>query len=114
MLAQRLRHTARKPPLIVIYVPKTPEIPDKSTVWSHLHTISGNREDTAQVAFKQAQTTYYASHYWNPYFFHGTKTCIFEIVEQLGWKPPDILIVPVGMDIALSVYRFGFTTRDHR
>jgi threonine synthase len=62
----------------------------------HLHKIPGSREDTAQAAWQQAQTTYYASHYWNPYFFHGTKTCIFEIVEQLGWKPPDILIVPVG------------------
>jgi threonine synthase len=63
---------------------------------AHLHKIPGSREDTAQAAFQQAQTTYYASHYWNPYFFHGTKTCIFEIVEQLGWKPPDSLIVPVG------------------
>jgi len=63
---------------------------------AHLHKIPGSREDTALAAFRHAQTTYYASHYWNPYFFHGTKTCVFEIVEQLGWKPPDILIVPVG------------------
>jgi threonine synthase len=63
---------------------------------AHLHTIQGSRQDTAGAAFKQAQTTYYASHYWNPYFFHGTKTCIFEIVEQLGWNIPETIFVPVG------------------
>ncbi len=61
-----------------------------------LHKIPGSREQTAQVALQQAKTTYYASHYWNPYFFHGTKTFVFEVVEQLGWKVPDLLIVPVG------------------
>jgi threonine synthase len=61
-----------------------------------LHKIPGTREDTAKAVWHAAQSTYYASHYWNPYFFHGTKTCIFEIVEQLGWNIPDIIILPVG------------------
>jgi len=61
-----------------------------------LHRIPGTREDTAKAVFLAAQSTYYASHYWNPYFFHGTKTCIFEIVEQLGWNVPDAIILPVG------------------
>ena len=82
-----------------IYVPEKTS-PEKlmqiKQYGAHLHTIPGSREDTAQAAGKHAQTTYYASHYWNPFFFHGTKTCIFEIVEQLGWKSPDSLIVPVG------------------
>lgn len=82
-----------------IYVPEKTS-PEKlmqiKQYGAHLHKIHGTREETAKTALQQAQTTYYASHYWNPYFFHGTKTCIFEIVEQLGWKPPDILIVPVG------------------
>jgi threonine synthase len=63
---------------------------------AHLHKIPGNREDTAKAVLQQAQQTYYASHYWNPYFFHGTKTFLFEVVEQLGWTTPDILIIPVG------------------
>jgi threonine synthase len=61
-----------------------------------LHKIHGSREDTATAAVQQAEKTYYASHYWNPYFFHGTKTFIFEVVEQLDWRTPDILIIPVG------------------
>ncbi|MBN1859948.1 MAG: threonine synthase [Candidatus Thermoplasmatota archaeon] len=63
---------------------------------AQLHKVKGSREQAARAALKQAETTYYASHYWNPFFFQGTKTCIFEIVEQLGWKAPDILLVPVG------------------
>jgi threonine synthase len=61
-----------------------------------LHKIPSTREDTAKKALQQAQITYYASHYWNPFFFQGTKTCIFEIVEQLGWNVPDAIILPVG------------------
>ncbi|MBE3136959.1 MAG: threonine synthase [Thermoplasmata archaeon] len=61
-----------------------------------LHKIPGTREDTAKAVWLAAQSTYYASHYWNPFFFHGTKTCIFEIVEQLGWNAPDAIILPVG------------------
>lgn len=63
---------------------------------ARLHTIQGNREQTANAAWQYAQTTYYASHSWNPFFFHGTKTVVFEVVEQLGWKTPDMLVVPVG------------------
>jgi threonine synthase len=61
-----------------------------------LNKIPGTREDAANAALQQARTMYYASHYWNPFFFHGTKTCIFEIVEQLGWNRPDKIITPVG------------------
>jgi threonine synthase len=63
---------------------------------AHLMRIRGSREQTAKVAWRQAQTTYYASHYWNPFFFQGIKTFVFEIVEQLGWNAPDVLILPVG------------------
>jgi len=63
---------------------------------AHLYKIPGTRDDTARAALIEAHTKYYASHYWNPYFFHGTKTCIFEIIEQLGWNTPDILFIPVG------------------
>ena len=63
---------------------------------ARLHTYPGTREDTAKATWRQAHRMYYASHYWNPYFFHGTKTFIFELVEQLGWKIPDSLFIPVG------------------
>lgn len=61
-----------------------------------LHKIPGTREDTAKAVWHAAQSRYYASHYWNPFFFQGTKTFIFEVVEQLGWNVPDAIILPVG------------------
>jgi len=82
-----------------IYVPKKTSAGKLLQIQQYgakLHRVQGNRKDAADAAWQHAQTTYYASHYWNPYFFQGTKTCVFEIVEQLGWTPPDVLIVPVG------------------
>lgn len=61
-----------------------------------LHLIPGNRIDVADAAVAAAENTYYAAHAWNPYFLHGTKTGIYEIVEQLGWSDPDYLFIPVG------------------
>lgn len=61
-----------------------------------LRKIEGSREDTAREAIKAAGQIYYASHCWNPFFLHGTKTFAFEVWEQLGWKAPDTLVLPVG------------------
>jgi len=58
--------------------------------------VNGTRQDTADLAFKQAQNTYYASHYWNPFFLQGTKTFAYEIWEQFNYKVPDVLVLPVG------------------
>jgi threonine synthase len=61
-----------------------------------LKRIKGSRERTAEVAMEAASKIYYASHCWNPFFLHGTKTFAFEIWEQMGWKAPDVIILPVG------------------
>ncbi|MDR2174016.1 MAG: threonine synthase [Burkholderiales bacterium] len=58
--------------------------------------ISGTREDTIAAALKAAQRIFYASHSWSPYFIHGIKTLAFELWEQLNFRAPDAVIVPVG------------------
>ncbi|MEW6377758.1 MAG: threonine synthase [Thermodesulfobacteriota bacterium] len=63
---------------------------------ANLKRIEGSRERTAEMAMKAASKTYYASHCWNPFFLHGTKTFAFEIWEQMGWKTPDTLVLPIG------------------
>jgi len=63
---------------------------------STLHLIEGNRIDCANAALEGATKSYYAAHAWNPYFLHGTKTVIYEILEQMDWKAPDYFFAPVG------------------
>ncbi len=53
---------------------------------------------------------------FNPYLGEGKKTASLEIAEQLGWKVPDYLIVPVGDGCIIQglwkgfkdLYRIGF------
>ncbi len=73
-----------------------------------LHRIPGTREDTATAVMQAAQTTYYASHSWNPFFFQGTKTFAFEVCEQLGWQAPDTLVLPAGNGTLLLGTAIGF------
>ena len=62
------------------------------------HVVPGTREDTADATLAAAETpgTFYASHVYNPLFYEGTKTYVYELFEQLEGALPDNLIVPVG------------------
>ncbi|WP_419785906.1 threonine synthase [Pseudodesulfovibrio sp.] len=71
--------------------------------------VPGSREDTAAACMDAAQDTFYASHVYNPYFFHGTKTFAYEVVEQLGWKAPDTVVLPAGNGTLLIGAHLGFS-----
>ncbi|MEM2897433.1 MAG: threonine synthase [Candidatus Bathyarchaeia archaeon] len=45
---------------------------------------------------------------FNPYQFEGAKTLGYEIIEQLGWKTPDWVIIPVGAGGLLAGNWKGF------
>jgi threonine synthase len=66
------------------------------TYGATLRKVAGSRERTAEVTMEAALNTYYASHCWNPFFLHGTKTFAFETWEQMGWNAPDAIVLPVG------------------
>ncbi|MBT2481291.1 threonine synthase [Streptomyces sp. ISL-94] len=63
-----------------------------------VRVIPGDREATAQAARAEADLpgVFYASHVFNPYFLHGTKTYVYEVWEELGGRLPEALVVPVG------------------
>lgn len=75
---------------------------------AELNLVPGSREDTGRAVLAAAERIYYASHSWNPYFFHGTKTWAFEVVEQLGWKAPDTVILPAGNGTLVIGAYLGF------
>ena len=70
--------------------------------------VPGSREDTAAACMAAAEDHYYASHVYNPFFFHGTKTFAYEVVEQLGWKAPDTVVLPAGNGTLLLGAAIGF------
>jgi threonine synthase len=75
---------------------------------ARLVLVPGSREATARAVLAAAQQFYYASHSWNPFFFHGTKTWAYEVCEQLGWSAPDTVILPAGNGTLLLGAFIGF------
>jgi threonine synthase len=61
-----------------------------------LKRVEGSREETAEKAIEAASKIPYASHCWNPFFLHGTKTFAFEVWEQMDRRAPDTLVLPIG------------------
>jgi threonine synthase len=70
--------------------------------------VKGDRAAAEEAAHREAATAYYAGHAWNPFFLHGTKTAAFEIAEELGWRSPDTVVVPVGNGTLLLGLWIGF------
>ena len=73
-----------------------------------LKKVEGSRERTAEKAMEAASKIPYASHCWNPFFLHGTKTFAFEVWEQIGWEAPDTLILPIGHGTLFLGAHIGF------
>ncbi|MER5533678.1 pyridoxal-phosphate dependent enzyme [Streptomyces mirabilis] len=84
-----------------VYVPEGTSPKKLAQIEAHgarVHVVDGDREATARAAREAADLpgTFYASHVFNPYFLHGTKTYVHELWEDLGGRLPDVIVVPVG------------------
>lgn len=95
-----------------IYVPEGTSPKKITMIEAHgaqVHIIPGSREDTAAAALKAVEDSqaFYASHVYNPYFYEGTKTYVYEIYEQLKGRMVDSLIIPVGNGTLLLGAYYG-------
>lgn len=83
-----------------IFVPQTTSPNKVSQIMAYgakVTLVPGTREDTAAEALRQARSgRYYASHVYNPLFYQGTKTYVYEMWEQLGGRLPAAIALPVG------------------
>ncbi|MGP9018823.1 threonine synthase [Streptomyces sp. BR1] len=84
-----------------VYVPESTSPKKVEQIGAHgarVERVPGDREATARAARSAADApgTFYASHVFNPYFLHGTKTYVYELWEELGGRLPDAIVVPVG------------------
>ena len=59
-------------------------------------TIKGPRQEVAEAALAMSREIFYASHNLQPFFAEGTKTLAYELWEQLGFRAPDSVVMPVG------------------
>ena len=59
--------------------------------------VPGSRDHCADVCREKVEKegVYYANHVYNPFFYEGTKTYLYEVYEQLG-RLPQHLVIPVG------------------
>ena len=95
-----------------IYVPEatsTAKLIQLECYGARIHRIAGTREAVAHAARTAARSAYYASHVWDPFFLHGTKTFAYEVAEQLGWRAPDAVVIPVGNGTLLLGTYLGFS-----
>jgi len=84
-----------------VFVPASTSTKKIEQIVAHgaiIHAIEGSREDTARAAIQMVEQTgrFYASHIYNPLFWEGTKTYLYEIFEQTQGMLPQLLFVPVG------------------
>ena len=73
-----------------------------------LDLVPGTRQMTADAAERRAETIFYASHNWHPFFLHGTKTLAYELWEDLGFTAPDHVIMPCGAGSNVLGCEIGF------
>jgi threonine synthase len=73
-----------------------PKIAQIAACGAEVVTVRGSRQDVADAAMRMSQEIFYASHNWQPFFVEGTKTLAYELWEQLGFRAPDNVIVPLG------------------
>lgn len=95
-----------------ILVPETasyPKIAQIAACGADVVTVTGSRQDVADAAFAMSREIFYASHNWQPFFAEGTKTIAYEIWEQLGFRAPDTVVVPVGYGANVLGCDRGFT-----
>jgi threonine synthase len=82
-----------------VLVPETasyPKIAQIAAYGAEVVRVRGTRQDVADAALAMSRELFYASHNWQPFFAEGTKTLAYELWEQLGFRAPDNVVVPVG------------------
>ena len=83
-----------------IFVPEGTSSKKIKMIESHgakVNVVSGSRDHCADVCREKVdeENIYYASHVYNPFFYEGTKTYMYEVYEQLLRIPSNIFI-PLG------------------
>lgn len=96
-----------------VFIPSNLEqgkIVTTSVYGGNVVAIDGNYDDVNRLCAELAGTYRWAFVNVNmrPFYAEGSKTLAFETAEQLGWKAPDHVVVPVASGSLLTKIRKGF------
>ncbi len=85
----------------VVFVPRTApraKVAQLQIFGAQVLAVDGSYDDAFDLSLElsRAHGWYNRNTGTNPYTREGKKTCALEICEQLGWEPPDRILVPVG------------------
>ena len=75
---------------------------------ARVELVPGDRQATADEAVRRSAGICYASHNWQPFFLQGTKLLAYEIWEDLGFRAPDAVLVPLGAGSLVLGCAIGF------
>ena len=97
----------------VIFVPRTApsaKVAQLLVFGARVYAVNGSYDDAFDLCTRVCEKFgwYNRNTGLNPYTREGKKTVSFEICEQLGWKAPDKVLVPVGDGNIISGTWKGF------
>jgi threonine synthase len=96
-----------------IFVPKTApraKIAQLLTFGAEVLAVEGTYDQAFDLCLEATRRFgwYNRNTGYNPYTREGKKTVSYELCEQLGWKAPDLVVVPVGDGNIISGVWKGF------
>ena len=94
-----------------IYVPDNVSGPKINQIKSHgmpVVKVAGSRSQVAQKAQQVEKGKFYVGHIFHPLFRDGIRTLAYEIAEQLSWKTPERIYLPVSAGTLLLGVISGF------
>ena len=106
-------HAARAGLESYVFVPSNLEagkIVATAVYGGNLVAVDGNYDDVNRLCAELAGTYPWAFVNVNvrPYYAEGSKTLAFETAEQLGWRAPDHVVVPIASGSQLTKIHKGF------
>ncbi len=108
-------HAARAGMASVVLVPADLErakVAMAAVYGGTLVAVDGNYDDVNRLCAELAgehQSWAFANVNLRAYYAEGSKTLAFEIAEQLGWRAPDHVVVPVASGSQLTKVAKGFS-----
>ena len=94
-----------------IYVPENVSGPKINQIKSYgmpVIKVKGTRNQVAQKAQQPEKGKHYIGHIYHPLFRDGIRTLAYEIAEQLNWKLPERVYLPVSAGTLLLGVIKGF------